>query len=87
MAFETRENEGALFRNDKGNNPKRPDYRGDIKVGGQLYKVSAWINEMKSKPGEKYMALKLEPKEAAPVAPTPAPADPQAGRADDPLPF
>jgi uncharacterized protein (DUF736 family) len=55
-------NTGALFRNDKGENPKRPDYRGKIDVEGRSFKVSGWIRE--SKAGQKYMRLALEPEVA-----------------------
>ena len=34
---------GALFPNDKGDNPKRPDWRGDITINGVKYRVSGWI--------------------------------------------
>ena len=30
MAYTPQEGGGALFKNDKGDNPARPDYRGDI---------------------------------------------------------
>lgn len=56
-------NTGALFKNDKGDNPKRPDYKGKINVGGVEFRVSGWIKEMKSG-GGKFMSLKLEQEEA-----------------------
>ena len=37
-----------LFKNDKGDNPKRPDYRGEVQIGGVEYKLSGWISEVKS---------------------------------------
>lgn len=36
---------GALFRNDKGDNPKRPDYRGDVMIAGVKYKLAGWVKE------------------------------------------
>lgn len=33
---------GALFINDKGDNDKRPDFRGDILINNVEYKLSAW---------------------------------------------
>lgn len=45
---------GALFKNDKGDNPSRPDYRGDITIGGVKYALAAWIKEGKN---GKYMSL------------------------------
>ena len=35
----------ALFKNDKGENPKRPDYTGKMNVDGIGFKISGWINE------------------------------------------
>lgn len=51
-------NRGSLFKNDKGNNPNRPDYTGKINVGGTDYRLSAWIKEAKS--GKKYMSLSVK---------------------------
>lgn len=85
MAYETKPNTGALFKNDKEGNDKRPDYRGDCVVEGVAYKISAWINEAKS--GAKYMSLKFEPKDAA-EAPKPQGAAPRkAAPIDDDVPF
>ena len=44
----------ALFKNDKGDNQSRPDYRGTITVGGVEYTLSGWIAESK-KDGSKYI--------------------------------
>jgi hypothetical protein len=54
-------NKGALFKNDKGGNEKRPDYRGDLNVDGVEYRLSAWIK--KSKGGMNYMSLSVEQKD------------------------
>jgi hypothetical protein len=63
MAYELRDNSGTLFKNDKGDNPKRPDYRGDLLVEGVLYELSAWIKEGNK---GKFMSLSCKPKEAKP---------------------
>jgi hypothetical protein len=58
----------ALFKNDKGDNPKRPDYRGEITVNGVKYRMSAWIST--DKQGRKYMRGDISVDErAAPSAP------------------
>lgn len=62
-------NRGALFRNDKGDNPKRPDYTGEINVEGTDYRLSAWLRE--SKAGKKYMSLSVQRKEAQRPVETP----------------
>jgi uncharacterized protein (DUF736 family) len=55
-------NSGALFKNDKGGNEQRPDYKGTLNVNGQEYWISAWLKS--SKAGQKYMSLSVQPKEA-----------------------
>lgn len=54
-------NTGALFKNDKEGNEKRPDYKGTVDVEGVIYNVSSWIRT--SKGGMKFMSLVLEKKE------------------------
>lgn len=54
---------GALFKNDKGDNPKRPDYKGSfIDASGNEFWVSSWVKE--SKDGKKFLSLSMQPKEA-----------------------
>lgn len=61
---------GALFKNDKGDNPSRPDYKGNYTDGdGNEFYVSAWIKE--SKKGDKFMSLSMEAKEKKEQAHTP----------------
>jgi hypothetical protein len=69
-----------LFKNDKGDNPKRPDYRGEAEIGGVHYWLSGWISEVKSgqRAGTKYIRGKVERKEAVP----PRPPQPQPSHTD-----
>lgn len=74
--YTPRELSGSLFKNDKGDNPNRPDYRGDICIGGVVYSLSAWIKEGQR---GKFMSLQATPKPATQPAayadaPAPAPA-------------
>ena len=66
----------ALFRNDKGDNPKRPDYRGTLTINGVEYKASLWIRQ--DKKGNDYLNGSIEVKtEGAPrqaMQPSQAPA-------------
>ena len=62
MAYEQKPLTGALFKNDKDGNDKRPDYRGDCLIDGTTYKIAAWIKE--SAKGAKFMSLRFEPKDA-----------------------
>ena len=57
---QTKDNSGVLFKNDKKETEKHPDYKGNITVGGQDYWLSAWIKEGKS---GKFMGLAVSPKE------------------------
>lgn len=94
MAYEPKDGSGALFKNDKGDNAARPDYRGDLMVGGVLYEISAWIKPMPSDASKRFMSLSAKPKQArpapAPQARPPAPA-PSTGSGfddmDDDIPF
>jgi hypothetical protein len=79
MAFEHKPGSFSLFKNDKGENPARPDYRGDGKdMGGNDIEVSAWL-----KKGAKgtFMSCQFKMKgEARQQAPKP---DSSGGKFDD----
>lgn len=63
MSYQPKEGSGALFKNDKGDNPARPDYRGDVMVGGVLYELSAWIKPLPSDASKKFMSISAKPKQ------------------------
>jgi len=52
-------NTGALFKNDKGGNDKRPDRRGKINIEGVEYKLSGWLRTPKQG-GDQFLSLKAE---------------------------
>ena len=54
-------NMGALFQNDQGDNPKRPQWKGSLNVNGTEFWISGW--ERTSKGGNDFLSLKVEPKE------------------------
>ena len=55
MAEYDNKNRFALFKNDKGDNPNRPDYQGTVTLpDGTEMRMSAWIRESQS--GLKYLS-------------------------------
>lgn len=90
----TKENRGALFKNNKREKDTHPHYNGSINVGGKDYWLSAWME--KSKAGQTYMSVSVKQKdgEAPPFrpgqpatrAPAPAARAPQQ-MYDDDVPF
>jgi uncharacterized protein (DUF736 family) len=60
MTFEIKEGNGALFKNDRKEKDSQPDFKGDAKINGEMYWVSAWIRT--SKGGMRFMSLAIEKK-------------------------
>ena len=60
MAFEHKDGSGSLFINDKGDNPARPDRRGEIMIGGVLYELSGWVKQKEG--GKPWLSLSAKPK-------------------------
>lgn len=85
--METKLNSGALFKNDKGDNPSRPDYKGTFTDGsGQDLWLSAWVKNDKN--GNSYMSISAQPKEKKEQAHTPKKEfDETVESKDDELPF
>lgn len=63
MAYEQKDNSGALFANAKRETEKHPNATGSAMIGGVEYWVSAWTNT--SSKGTKYQSLKFERKSEA----------------------
>jgi hypothetical protein len=60
MSDYSNENRGVLFKNDRKESERHPDYKGSVNVGGQEFWLSAWIKEGRS---GKFMSLSVQPKE------------------------
>lgn len=61
MAYELRDGQGSLFRNERKDRENSPDYTGTIKVNGQEFYMSAWLKEGN---GKKFFSISLKPKDA-----------------------
>ena len=80
----SRENSGALFKNDKKETDKHPDFNGHAVIGGAGYWISAWA-QVYEKDGEKrrYFSLSFKEKDAA----APRGAKKSTPPTDDDIPF
>ncbi len=59
--YEQKDNSGALFVNDKGDNESRPDRTGDAMIDGVMYRMAGWVNT--SANGKQYLSMKFTPKD------------------------
>ena len=59
MAYEKKDGDISIFKNDKGENDKRPDMRGTALIGGVEYRVSLWTRTSQ-KDGSKFLSGKIE---------------------------
>lgn len=61
MAFEQKNNSGALFKNEdkEDDEDNFPNYTGSCTIDGKKLYIGAWIKE--SKDGGKYMSLAFNP--------------------------
>ena len=88
MAYDSKPNTGALFKNDDKQTDSHPDYKGSLNVDGGEFFLDAWLNVAQS--GRKYMSVKVKRKDKQAAAPAPAPRQAparQAPAADDDIPF
>jgi hypothetical protein len=67
--YTQKEGQGSLFRNDKKNNEKSPEYTGSIMVNGREMRLSAWVKEGKS---GKFLSLQISEKQNPKPASEPA---------------
>jgi len=83
-----------LSPNDKGDNPKRPDYRGTVNIAGVVYELAGWKRERRDGKGSFVSGpVKLQEKRDDAPKPPPEPigaqSEPSAtqGRLDEDVPF
>lgn len=58
----SKENSGALFKNNDKTKETQPDFRGNITIDGKDYQLSAWKNISK-KDGKPYLSIQASTKE------------------------
>ena len=64
MAYEHNPGSFTLFKNDKGDNEKRPDYRGEGKdLDGNAIEVAAWL---RGEQGKRFMSCTFKLKSEKP---------------------
>lgn len=61
MPYDPR-NQWILSKNKKGDNPRRPDYRGVVTIEGVEYEIAGWIREKRSD-GSKFISGTVKPKQ------------------------
>lgn len=89
MAYDQRDNSGAIFKNDKREKDSHPNGRGKAMIGGVMYYVDAWTKDGAQ---GKYQSLSFKAVEqahtkAAVLAPKPVKSAHASGAFDDGIPF
>ena len=57
--MDQRNNSGILFKNDKKEEAKHPDYKGEINIEGESFWLSAWLKDGQK---GKFMSIAATPK-------------------------
>lgn len=86
--METKDNTGAMFKNDRKELPNHPDRKGSAMIGGVEYWIAGWLKEPKAG-GVQFLSLAFTPKEAKSKPeskPVGKPGD-RFGDMDDSIPF
>ena len=68
MAYETKDNTGSLFRNNRKEKETHPDYSGTVRIDGHDMWISGWLKETKD--GQKYFSLAVKRNDGTSDRPT-----------------
>lgn len=85
MAEYDNTNRGTLFRNDRRETDKHPEYTGSINIRGEEFWLSAWVKESRDG-SKKFFSLSVKEKEQRGSKPQKAPTSLQEQLNDD-IPF
>ena len=86
MAYEQKDNSGALFKNDKKETENHPNAKGSALIGGVEYWVAAWTK--KDKNGNPWQSLAFQRKDKRPqAAPKPKQGADHFADMEDDIPF
>jgi hypothetical protein len=66
---EVKDNRGAIWANKDKKTDNHPDFRGNARIGGTEYWVSAWKRKPGANPKSPSLSFSFDVKDAAPVAP------------------
>jgi uncharacterized protein (DUF736 family) len=80
MAYELKDGQGSLFKNERKTNDRQPNYTGSAKWKGETIRISLWKKQ--SSNGNTYLSLALEEPRAK-QEPTPEPQESFANDVED----
>lgn len=83
--METKNNTGAIFKNDKKTSQNHPDYKGKINVEGKDFDVALWLKE--SAKGVKYFSVSISEPYVQTTPQVQPERTPTGDSVDDDLPF
>ena len=83
--METKQNTGAIFKNNNKTKDTQPDYRGKVNVEGKELEISLWLKE--SKQGVKYFSASFQQPYVKPALISDTMSDAIAESFDSGLPF
>lgn len=72
MAFELKEGQGSLFKNEKKEKESQPDYTGKVMIGGVEKRLAGWKKQTKN--GGTFLSLQVSEFQAKQEAPASTPA-------------
>lgn len=64
MAFELKEDQCTIFKNEHKKDEKHPDYKGSIKINGEVKEIALWVKT--SQKGVPYFSGKISEKRQQP---------------------